>query len=495
MSIDTASEIARLGIASVSPTAGGEWRVTGVSKVGAVRLGDVQVNIEPKIPLERLFYLLAKGQEWGSWFEDSVRLETITELYPAIAEAFSTWAERVLRAGILRGYRTVRSAEPAIRGRWLVAEQIRTRQGLPLPAELQYDEFTSDITENQLVRSAARRLITLTELPISVRARLLRIELQLGDASLLTRGQSPHVRFDRRNERYRPLVALAELILSGGSLDHRVASTQASGFLLSLPKIFEKFVEVEVTRAAREFGGKILPQFETGLDLENNVRIQPDLVWRRNGQVRAVFDAKYKAEKPAGFPNADIYQMLAYCVRHRLTTGHLIYAAGNSEPAKYTIVEAGVQIHCHALALDATPAELAAQVDSIVAASVNENLCILEMAQADCDICRTGSRPSRSHSSSLSRQDKMLIYCPSITDDSVIHFSRRGDSYRLRAFVGRLAGKPEWKQADAATADEFLRLYKPQHQLDVMDELVNLERLDRWTAIVTARNRTLGIAN
>ena len=379
MRIEVASAITRLGIASVSPTLTGEWRVTGVTKVGVVRVGNAEVSIEPKVPLERLFYLLARGREWGSWFEQSVRLGTVDDLYPAIAEAFATWAERVLRAGVLSGYRSMRAAEPAIRGRWLVAEQIRVRHGLPLPAELQFDEFTADIAENQLVRSAARRLVAFAGLPNSLRGRLLRVDLQLGEVALLTRGQPLSlVHFDRRNERYRPLLALAELILTNGSLDHHVASVAATGFLLDLPRIFERFVQAEVIRAARAFGGEIIPQLETALDRDGHVNIRPDLVWRREGRVQAVFDAKYKAEKPAGHPNADLYQMLAYCVRHQLSTGHLIYAAGNAVPACYKIEQAGVEIYCHSIALDRSPGDITRQLDEIVVVS-------MRMASASSD--------------------------------------------------------------------------------------------------------------
>lgn len=372
MSIDTASEIVRLGIASVSPSASGEWRVTDVSKVGVVRLRDAQVSVEPKVPLERIFYLLARGREWGKWFNPSVELDTVANLYPAIADAFVTWAERILRGGVLRGYRSIRAAEPSIRGRWLVAEQIRVRQGLPLPAELRYDEFTADIAENQMARSAARRLLAFMTLPDALRARILRVDLQLSEVSVLTRGQPlPAIHFDRRSEPYRPLIALSELILTNGSLDHRVASTAATGFLLDMPRVFEQFVEAEITRAVTSFGGEVVPQLETRLDSDGHVKIRPDLVWLADGTTRAVFDAKYKAEKPAGYPNADIYQMLAYCIRHRLTSGHLIYAAGNAVPPRYTIVEAGVEIFCHSLALDRTPEEISAQVDAIVAMSRN----------------------------------------------------------------------------------------------------------------------------
>ena len=45
-----------------------------------------------------------------------------------------------------------------VRGRIRFADQIRQRFGIPLPIEVRYDEFTDDITENQLVKAAAIRL-------------------------------------------------------------------------------------------------------------------------------------------------------------------------------------------------------------------------------------------------------------------------------------------------------------------------------------------------
>lgn len=42
-------------------------------------------------------------------------------------------------------------------------------------------------------------------------------------------------------------------------------------------------------------------------------------------------DAKYEAEKPSGFPQADTYQMLAYCTVLGLPVGHLVYAEGNQD--------------------------------------------------------------------------------------------------------------------------------------------------------------------
>jgi 5-methylcytosine-specific restriction enzyme subunit McrC len=98
------------------------------------------------------------------------------------------------------------------------------------------------------------------------------------------------------------------------------------------------------------------------------VRIKPDLVWRdQNGGPLAVIDAKYKAEKPAGFPDADLYQMLAYCIALNLTEGHLVFAKGNESPLTHVVRNTGIAIRCHALDLARRPNELLDQIGVLAA--------------------------------------------------------------------------------------------------------------------------------
>lgn len=93
--------------------------------------------------------------------------------------------------------------------------------------------------------------------------------------------------------------------------------------------------------------------------------MKPDLVWQVNGRPVAVVDAKYKPEKPSGYPYADLYQVLAYCTALRLPRGHLIYAQGNTEPKRHVVRSSGIKIVCHALDLTLPPTKLLAQVGKI----------------------------------------------------------------------------------------------------------------------------------
>ena len=96
---------------------------------------------------------------------------------------------------------------------------------------------------------------------------------------------------------------------------------------------------------------------------------------------------------------------------------------------------------------------------------MNVTECIHGIATSDCATCGMETREVTTAYADRTGHEKLLVFCPAITDDSLLHFNRQGDSYRLRAYVGDLAGKPAWMQPDAPTSGDFLRLYAPQYQI------------------------------
>lgn len=92
------------------------------------------------------------------------------------------------------------------------------------------------------------------------------------------------------------------------------------------------------------------------MDAAGEVTVKPELVWLGpDATAWAVVDAKYKAERPDGFPDADLYQMLAYCTVLGLAEGHLVYAQGNEPVMSHQIRRTGVTIHRHTLDLSLPP--------------------------------------------------------------------------------------------------------------------------------------------
>lgn len=350
-----------------------EWMVAAAGKIGVVRVGDLQVTVKPKVEIDRLVFMMGYARNPSYWLDDRVRLDRDLELPGALAEAFRRLAGRALEQGLLKGYRTIDDTTAVMRGRIREAEQIKRRFGRLIPLEVRYDDFTVDIAENQLLLAAAQRLLRMPGLTRRTRHALQRLRLQLADVTPPTTGVRPVWQPTRLNARYVPALYVAEMILDGRSFEQRVGELTVTGFLLSMAKIFEDFVCVALREQMRPHGGRSTLQFRSYLDEAGTVVVRPDYVWSSGGLPRIVADAKYKAEKPAGFPQADLYQLLAYCTVLGLNEGHLVYAKGEEEPRVHQVVGSPVIIRCHTLDLTAPPAGLVEQM-SVLAARMRGNL-------------------------------------------------------------------------------------------------------------------------
>lgn len=251
---------------------------------GAVK---ITLRITPKTPVRRLFFLLGYSLDPRGWRDGKVDVIEHNELLPALAHAFERQAERALGRSLLQGYRTTDETSLVVRGRIREADQSRRRFGAALPVEITYDDFTADVTENQLLRSAVDRLLRLPGVPHGIRSRLLRQRARL-------------------NARYHQALHLAETILKGASVDHGAGRLHIDGFLFDMSRLFEDFVCLALREALIPHGGRSTLQANgVHMDEAHVIRMRPDLIWY-DDQGSPMADPKYKAEKQGGYPETDL---------------------------------------------------------------------------------------------------------------------------------------------------------------------------------------------
>lgn len=346
----------------------GSFSVAAGPHVGVLCTEGVEVRISPRISIARLVFLLGYAQDPRAWRDDPAGLDDQADLWPAMAQVFVRQGEKALERGLLQGYRTEESPQLVMRGRLREADQLRRRGGLLVPLEVRYDEYDVDIAENRILRAAAERLLRVPRLPAPICRRLRHLVAQLGDVQRLVPGQPlPVTPTSRLNARYQPALALARMVLRSRSVDVLDAGVRATGFLLNMNTVFEDFVAIAMTEALAPYGGRSVPQDSSHrLDVAGNIKLRPDLVhYGPNGRPQAVIDAKYKSESPAGYPYADVYQLLAYCTALRVPVGHLIYAEGGGPANDVQVRNVDVVVRRHGLDLSASVPELLAQVASL----------------------------------------------------------------------------------------------------------------------------------
>jgi 5-methylcytosine-specific restriction enzyme subunit McrC len=371
LTTDEARLLAASGVVSVVPTLErpGRWLVGPAGKVGAARIGDLTVRIRPKVEIARLLFMLGYAAHASAWQPSAVDFGTADDLVPAMAAALWRQLARAIHQGLLPGYITVEESSPVLRGRLRESAQLAARHGLPLPLEIQHDEFTVDIVENQILRTAAERMLLVPRVDDESHRMFRRLLRDFADVSSIPRGDPiPGWQPTRINARYHVALRLAELVLRATSVEHATGTVAVNGFLIDMPQLFQDFVTVALREALEgTYGGRVVAEPLHHFDEAGRVRLYPDIVWHVGGSPAAVVDAKYKAEKPRGYPNADLYQLLAYCTVLGLRTGHLIYARGNEEPTRHVVRSADVEVICHALDLDQTPDALLTEVRGLAA--------------------------------------------------------------------------------------------------------------------------------
>jgi 5-methylcytosine-specific restriction enzyme subunit McrC len=344
------------------------WRLCADSHVGVILGGDWELRVDPKLAIPQLMFLLSYATDRGGWREVGPTFAAEDDLFTAVASAFVVHGERALAPAPIRGYVSVEARSTTLRGRLRMADQMARWPAQPIPLEIVHDDFTADVAENRLVRGAAELLLRMPQLPVRVRRRLLRIRATLEDVAPTPPAVSVRApAITRLNARYRSVLTLAGLILRGSSISTRAGKVAGISFIFDMNAVFEDFVSLALKDSLERHGGRLEPQHRREhLDLQKRIRLIPDLTWWKGGTCRAVIDAKFKPLTDQRFPNADAYQMLAYCTALGLDRGYLVYAKDAGEADRnHTIKNLGKVIHVRAIDVEQPPADVLAQVDKL----------------------------------------------------------------------------------------------------------------------------------
>ena len=356
----------------IEPAAGSSsiYFLTPGSRVGAVTLDDLAIEIEPKLPIERVLFLVSHALGLVSWGREPFRMATPGSLVEALVPVFAHHLERALRKGVLQGYRTEEDALMAVRGRIRFDDQVRKRFGIPMPIEVRFDEFTEDILENRLLKAALAALGSLRLRSETSRQTLRRFNhiLENVGATSFDPKNVPSVVYTRLNEHYRGAVEWARMILRFASAETRHGTVLGTTVLFDMNEVFEEFVRVALREdlglAAREFpaGDRCRPMY---LDAARRILLEPDLSWWVGERCLVIGDVKYKAVNVAGVKHPDLYQLLAYATAAKLANGLLIYAAGEGAPATHDVALAGKLLHVRSLRLSGELASLRSEIGAM----------------------------------------------------------------------------------------------------------------------------------
>lgn len=373
--------IAEAGVASIRPTSrAGFYDLQVNNLVGTVRCDTCTVTIRPKLPIAQLMTMIGVSTTGVGVKNDQVELDT-EDLSVVIALAFLRQAEGALRGGPLKDYSLRSETATTLRGRLRLADQITLHYDKLVPLEVEYDDLSIDIPENQILLAACRALArvlmgapttsTTSALSTEIARDLSKLEWRLRGVTAFT-GGTPQWRATRVNRRYHSTLALAELILlhSGTGVSH--GNIRTHGLLIDVAAVFENFVAAGAARLRPDLSIRAQRSFSLLIGVAPIRRMTVDILAEQAGTgKRAVLDTKYKKRE---LSPADIYQLHTYAHVLGLTDAHLIYASptGESESHQYAVNGTGVTIHQHSLNLKSPIEEVLHQIQTVLDVALPE---------------------------------------------------------------------------------------------------------------------------
>jgi 5-methylcytosine-specific restriction endonuclease McrBC regulatory subunit McrC len=258
--------------------------------------------------------------------QDALRVpaEPSSTLIDVIALALTRETERLLGAGLAKGYATRRFENPPYPGALDVSRHLSLHGARPDRLVTVARRLTRDISVNRAILAA---LEVLRRVPLSNEAsrRVARVAPAFREvrALPLTGDQVARIRLTNLTMRYADSLALAEIVLRSQSLGLRLGSSAGASVVFSMPKVWEDYVAQQV-RAAWPDHLTVRNPLAFDLSLGGGLRAEADVVVMSGEHVVALYDAKYKWLDKAPSRD-DVYQMVTYCERLGLSEATLVY--------------------------------------------------------------------------------------------------------------------------------------------------------------------------
>ncbi len=200
------------------------------------------------IPIRNLYYLFC--YVWGRFPEGGsveVGVDDCPDLPNLFAKLLINGANRLMRRGLDRGYRSFVEETRAPRGRMLLDDIVKEQTLLRGAVVCAFEDLTVDVPHNQILNATARRLSRTWgverrhahDLGVIVR----RMEA-VSDISV-TADQFRRVQLSRNTGQYLPLLKLCELIFRALLPEENGAGSRFADILkdeVTMSKVFEEFL-------------------------------------------------------------------------------------------------------------------------------------------------------------------------------------------------------------------------------------------------------------
>lgn len=342
----------KVRISFPSPKTDFNWQLTAQGWVGRFILpGQLQINIQPKLPIARLFQLweTAYNTRLAQLGKGLTAVDSVPAFFSFLAQIL---AQRVIlrgRQGFQRAYLSQTAVLPFVRGRLLPQQPASV--GTTVQLACRYNHQTSDIPDNQIITFTLHQIARSGQCNSAAQTAV-RQAFHLLQPLVTLRPFQPtdcqNRSYSRLNQDYATLHALCRFFLEHTSPLLADGQHHLMPFLLNMAQLYERGV-ANWLQANLPAPYRIRIQESTTLGANDELRFQIDLtLYDENGRPIAVLDTKYKMpDRPSP---ADVSQIITYAKAKNCHHALLIYPQPLAQPLNLSVGD--VQLHTISFGLD-----------------------------------------------------------------------------------------------------------------------------------------------
>jgi len=323
----------------------GYKRIKAKSYVGVIQIGDVTIQILPKVDatgqdnskneasvksaVSNLLWMLIYAGEIPVKEREVSRLTRMKgNLFEIFVKIFCDKLLEELEKGVFRNYQEREETVSLLKGRWLLSKQLREKPLMQDKFIISYADFTEDNSLNRILNYTVQYLRRMTS-DIGNKNRLDILQSWFDEVELpnkISSHEIEQVTFTRLNVAFKPIFDLACTFIFHETIELSAGKTPIFSFLFDMNVLFERFIAGFV----RLYRQKVLPSLYENCDiliqskgdkrwLARNqssggslmFRLRPDIVLRQSDHsIPLIIDTKYKIDKR--IIESDAYQMHAY---------------------------------------------------------------------------------------------------------------------------------------------------------------------------------------
>ena len=323
----------------------GKNKITAQQYVGVVQVGDLTVEVLPKIDRidddskirRNLVAMLAVVRDLRISDGDVAHIATQRSgILEILIRIFCDKLFEQVHKGMLRRYESRSENLNVVRGKIGITEQIRLNSTNPERMFCHFDEFHENIPLNQILK-ACLRLLARISVDSSNQRKINELLFVLDTVADIAPSALPwhQINFDRTSNRFEPIYKLAELFLKATPPDISGGGTQGFSLFFEMNALFEEYIGRMAKRTFQQEGHSIRLQGPRRyLAVAEKTRrevfaLKPDIVALKDKVPVWIMDTKWKVLLPEdakeGVAQGDMYQMYAYAQRYDCPDIMLLY--------------------------------------------------------------------------------------------------------------------------------------------------------------------------